>query len=93
MIFPDFEANHRQPVGVQNGPISLANRGWEMLRFSVKLRASGRGMREMPKMRHTLLRLWFKMGTPADGDRLPMVFPDNEENTEQPMGDRNAPFC
>ena len=41
MISPDFEGNPGQPWGLQNGPILLANRGWGLLIFRVKLRASG----------------------------------------------------
>ena len=31
MILPDFEDNPGQPMGVQNGLILLANRGWGLL--------------------------------------------------------------
>ena len=46
----------------------------------------------VPKMGHALPRLGFKMGGPPNGDRLPMISPDFEENTEHPTGLQNGPI-
>ena len=55
MIFSYFEENRGQTMCLQNGPLLLANSGWELPKFWVKIRASGGGARMMPKW-GTLLR-------------------------------------
>ena len=52
MIFPDFQENPGQPMGLQNGPFLSANHGWGLPQLWVKLRASGGGLEMMPKMGH-----------------------------------------
>ena len=52
MIFPDFEENPGQPMGLQNGPSLLANHGCRLPKLRVKLRASGGGPEMIPKVGH-----------------------------------------
>ena len=53
MIFPDFEENHGQSMGLQNGPFLLANRGGGLPKLWVKLIASVGGLEMMPEMGHS----------------------------------------
>ena len=80
MISPDFEENPGDRWVSEMAPFLLANRGWGLLIFRVKLRVSGGRLETMPKMGHILPRLGYKMGALPDGDRLPMISPDFEEN-------------
>ena len=57
-----------------------------------KLRASGGGLGMMPKMGNPFPRLGFEMVPPPDGDRLPMIFPDFEENPGNKWASEMAPF-
>ena len=91
-IFPDFQENPGQSMGLQNGPFLLANRGCRFPKLWVKLMPSGGGMGAMPKMGHPYPRLGFEMGTALDGDRLYVISPDFEENPGQSMGLRNGPI-
>ena len=89
---PDFEGNNGRPMSLQNDPYLLANRVFGFPKFWVKLRRAGGGC-ECRQNGASLAAITVRNGDRANGDALPMVFPDLGLILGNPRISKITPFC